>query len=370
MKVLYLFGPNLGALGRREPSLYGSETLEEIMTSVEERAAGDGPRDRSGGSPITRGTWSAGSWGAAADGAGAVVINPGRADPLLLRAPRRDRGRRPARDRGAHVEHPGARGLPAPLRGERGLSRVDHRPGGRWLSSGPGGDAVDHLRRRNALAERCADLEVDALLVTKLANVRYLTGFTGSVGDRCSSRRPARCSSPTAATTSSPATRSRTSTGWRRWRTPPVRSSTVPGDSASSGSGSSAMRSPSRSSERWQERFDGIRLAGIGEEVERLRWAKDAEELADLDRHRRRPTARSRTSSRCSSSGITERQAAAQLELAMAAHGADALSFDVIVAFGEHAAEPHHRPCHRALGEGDVDQDGLRRAWSTGTTRT
>ena len=26
----------------------------------------------------------------------------------------------------------------------------------------------------------------------------------------------------------------------------------------------------------------------------------------------------------------------------------------MIVAFGEHAAEPHHHPCHRALAEGDV----------------
>lgn len=37
MKVLFLFGPNLGALGRRDPELYGSETLEEIMTAVTER---------------------------------------------------------------------------------------------------------------------------------------------------------------------------------------------------------------------------------------------------------------------------------------------------------------------------------------------
>ena len=39
---------------------------------------------------------------------------------------------------------------------------------------------MDHLTRRNRLAERCADLDVDALLISKLANVRYLTGFTGS----------------------------------------------------------------------------------------------------------------------------------------------------------------------------------------------
>lgn len=38
MKVLYLFGPNLGALGRRDPARYGTETLEEIMRAVDERA--------------------------------------------------------------------------------------------------------------------------------------------------------------------------------------------------------------------------------------------------------------------------------------------------------------------------------------------
>lgn len=39
MKVLYLFGPNLGALGRRDPQIYGSETLDEIMLAVEARAS-------------------------------------------------------------------------------------------------------------------------------------------------------------------------------------------------------------------------------------------------------------------------------------------------------------------------------------------
>jgi 3-dehydroquinate dehydratase-2 len=42
MKVLYLFGPNLGALGRRAPEVYGSEDLETIMTAVAERGSGLG----------------------------------------------------------------------------------------------------------------------------------------------------------------------------------------------------------------------------------------------------------------------------------------------------------------------------------------
>jgi 3-dehydroquinate dehydratase-2 len=76
MKVLYLFGPNLGALGRREPSLYGSESLDEIMASVEERARGMGHQ------VVWRQSDHEGDlvgWllGAAAEDVGVVVINPG-----------------------------------------------------------------------------------------------------------------------------------------------------------------------------------------------------------------------------------------------------------------------------------------------------
>ena len=39
MRVLFLFGPNLGALGRREPERHGSQTPEEIMREVAERGA-------------------------------------------------------------------------------------------------------------------------------------------------------------------------------------------------------------------------------------------------------------------------------------------------------------------------------------------
>lgn len=38
MKVLYLFGPNLGALGTRDPETYGAQTLAEIMEEVGRRA--------------------------------------------------------------------------------------------------------------------------------------------------------------------------------------------------------------------------------------------------------------------------------------------------------------------------------------------
>jgi 3-dehydroquinate dehydratase-2 len=76
MKVLYLFGPTLGALGRRDPEIYGSQTLEQIMAAVEERA---GPL----GHEVTwqqsdhEGDLVGRLLGAASDGIGAIVINPG-----------------------------------------------------------------------------------------------------------------------------------------------------------------------------------------------------------------------------------------------------------------------------------------------------
>jgi 3-dehydroquinate dehydratase II len=76
MKILYLFGPNLGALGRRDPETYGSQTLSDIMAEVETRATAQGHaivwhQSDHEGDLI--------GWllGAADDGAAAVVINPG-----------------------------------------------------------------------------------------------------------------------------------------------------------------------------------------------------------------------------------------------------------------------------------------------------
>jgi 3-dehydroquinate dehydratase-2 len=76
MKVLFLFGPNLGALGRREASVYGSESLETIMGSVGERADALG-HEVSWRQSDHEGDLVGWLLDAAGDGIGAVVINPG-----------------------------------------------------------------------------------------------------------------------------------------------------------------------------------------------------------------------------------------------------------------------------------------------------
>jgi 3-dehydroquinate dehydratase-2 len=76
VNVLYLFGPNLSALGRRDPETYGSQSLEEIMAEVEARAAGLG---HTVAWRATEHEGQLGEWllGATEEGFEAVVINPG-----------------------------------------------------------------------------------------------------------------------------------------------------------------------------------------------------------------------------------------------------------------------------------------------------
>ena len=76
MKIRYLFGPNLGALGTREPERYGTDSLPEIMTAVQERAKALG-HEISWEQSDHEGDLVGWLVGARADGVEAIVINPG-----------------------------------------------------------------------------------------------------------------------------------------------------------------------------------------------------------------------------------------------------------------------------------------------------
>src|ERR1700758_4316477 len=71
--------------------------------------------------------------------------------------------------------------------------------------------------------------------------------------------------------------------------------------------------------------------------------------------------------------GRTEREVSRELEALMLDHGADAISFDTIVAAGPNSAIPHHRPTNAVLAEGDfvkIDFGALVAGYHSDMTRT
>ncbi|HEU5316467.1 MAG TPA: aminopeptidase P family protein [Chloroflexota bacterium] len=103
-----------------------------------------------------------------------------------------------------------------------------------------------------------------------------------------------------------------------------------------------------------RETAPDVALAPLTGCVEESRQVKDAEEIERLrtavliaDRAMEAVTRRLRP-------GMTEKAIAWELEVEMRQHGAEALSFPIIVASGPNGAMPHHRPSDRAVREGET----------------
>ncbi len=123
------------------------------------------------------------------------------------------------------------------------------------------------------------------------------------------------------------------------------------------------------------ERKGATELVRAAGNVEALREIKDAGELALLrlacevadaaladlvERGGLRP-------------GRTEREVGRELEALMFDHGAEAVSFETIVAAGPNSAIPHHRPTDTALADGDfvkIDFGALVAGYHSDMTRT
>jgi Xaa-Pro aminopeptidase len=115
-----------------------------------------------------------------------------------------------------------------------------------------------------------------------------------------------------------------------------------------------------------------VRAAGT---VEALREVKDAGELALL--RLACEAADAALTDLVARGGLrpgrTEREVSRELEGLMLDHGADAISFETIVAAGPNSAIPHHRPTSAVLAEGDfvkIDFGALVAGYHSDMTRT
>jgi Xaa-Pro aminopeptidase len=212
---------------------------------------------------------------------------------------------------------------------------------------------VDHGLRRTRLASRLVELGAEGFLITRLPNVRYLTGFTGSNGQVLLTPGDAAFFTDGRYTEQA------------RHEVPDLERLTCldgflePVVEAARRFGVRRLGFESdgvtfRSYEELRASAKGIELVPVGGEVERQRWVKDADELAALERAQRATDDAFDAVVGRLRDGMTERELAFELEAEMRRAGAERPAFDSIVAFGEDAAEPHHEPTDRPLSRGDV----------------
>jgi Xaa-Pro aminopeptidase len=234
---------------------------------------------------------------------------------------------------------------------------------------------VDHRLRRSRLAERVSALEADALIVTRLPNVRYLTGFTGSNGQTVVG-----ADGSAVFLTDGRYDEQSSHEVPDLPRTMYTEHYSQPLVDACRTLGATRVAFERRGLtyaawERLTEVAEGLELTPADDEVERGRRAKDDEEVALIARAQgfADQAFEKVVLNGGLRAGVTERVLARELEGAMLDAGADDRAFDSIVAFGEHAAEPHHHVTDRELGPGDLvklDFGALSGGYHSDMTRT
>jgi Xaa-Pro dipeptidase len=227
-----------------------------------------------------------------------------------------------------------------------------------------------HAARRAAFREHLGD--ADAALVTRLVNVRYLTGFTGSNGALLVPRDGEAVL----------ATDGRYIEQSAR-QAPDVERLIVgapPSALAERAAKDGAARLAYESHDVTVDLYEtlgrvGPALVKLGREVETLRAVKDEDEIALL---REACAVADRALARLLAAGgvragRTEKEVGRELEALMLEEGGDGPSFETIVASGDNSAVPHHRPTDRVLQTGDfvkLDFGALYRGYHSDMTRT
>ena len=211
---------------------------------------------------------------------------------------------------------------------------------------------VHALRRAQTWQEvRSSCPEATALLVTSLANVRYLTGFTGSNAVLLLDAGSALLGTDGRYTVQAAEQCPDLPVHLDR-----LTVTAVAGAWSAAGGGVLAVESDhlSVSDLRAVEGATGaapLETSGI---VEACRMHKDAAEIALIEHACSVSDAALQAILPRIRVGATEREIARWLEAEMFAHGADELSFETIVAGGPHSAKPHHEPTTRPLEHGDL----------------
>lgn len=218
--------------------------------------------------------------------------------------------------------------------------------------------------------------DLDALLVTDLINIRYLTGFTGSAAalwvaasDGAEEAATVLCTDGRYRTQAAAQVPDLRALIDRRYGAALV---------ALAGRGRAGFESHVVTVDGFDKLAGAaadVELVRAPNRVEKLREIKDDSEVLTLERAC--AAADTALTALIETGGIrpgrTERDVARDLENLMAEHGADGPSFETIVAAGPNSAIPHHRPTDAVLADGDfvkIDFGALVAGYHSDMTRT
>ncbi len=199
---------------------------------------------------------------------------------------------------------------------------------------------MDQAARRAKLAARLPALGVDGLLITRLPNVRYLTGFTGSNGQLLLTA--SEVIFFTDGRYEEQARRQLPDVPARRYARELV---TIFPQACREARVARLGFEPAGLTYGSYEKLraaGGAELVPVGDEVEALRQAKDPEEIRAIERAQELTDEAFDRALAKLVEGITEREVALDLEDALRHGGADRVGFDTIVAFDllEHVEDP------------------------------
>ena len=223
--------------------------------------------------------------------------------------------------------------------------------------------------------------EIDALVVTTLPNVRYLSGFAGSAGVLTVTRDKALLTTDGRYRTQSAEQVDKTGAAAQVDITiGPVAEQRKAAQTLLTDTAGTIARigleadQVSWSAQRtWADLLGEDRLVATSNAVEALREVKDAAEIARMEHAAAIADAALFDTLPLMSQGVTEEHFALELDTAMRRHGAESTAFETIVAAGENSAKPHHHPGSRTIAQGDpvvVDFGATFEGYRSDMTRT
>ncbi len=216
---------------------------------------------------------------------------------------------------------------------------------------------LDVAPRLGRLRDRLGTGELDALLVTKLANVRYLTGFTGSAaallvtGDGALFVTDGRYIERSKEELDAAGVDVRREIALTAAAQRAALVGAVPIGARLGLEDHSITWAQQR---EYASAFEGRELVPAGTLVEDLRRVKDA---GEIDRIRRACAIADDAFQALLpriADGMSERAFALALEFGMRERGASGNSFDPIIASGPNGAKPHHMPSDRVIGRNEL----------------